>query len=79
MQVGGCVRCQEKVRLVEEQTVARYQGTTYKRSQGRLSTLREQSEAKTIRTSDFLRAVGNIYAVAVPNPEPDQEADSDSD
>jgi hypothetical protein len=66
-----------QVRLVEEQTLARYQRTTYKTSQGRLSTLWEQYEAKTIHTSNFLRAVGNIYAVAVP--EPDQEAASDSD
>lgn len=68
-----------QARLVEEQTLARYQRTTYKTSQGRLSTLWEQYEAKTMRTSDFLRAVGNIYAVAVQNPEPDQEADPDSD
>ena len=68
-----------QVRLVEEQTLASYQRTTYKRSQNRLSTLWEQYEAKTIRTSNFLRAEGNIYAVAVPNPEPDQQAASDSD
>ena len=68
-----------QVRLVEEQTLARYQRTTYKRSQDRLSILWEQYEAKTIHTSDFLRAVGNIYVVAVPNPEPDQQAGSDSD
>ena len=48
-----------QVRLVEEQTLARYQSTTCKTSQGRLFTLWEQYEAKTIRTSDFLRAVGN--------------------
>jgi len=33
-----------QVRLVEEQTLARYQRTTYKRSQNRLSTLWEQYE-----------------------------------
>jgi hypothetical protein len=48
-----------QVRLVEEQTLARYQRTTYKRSQDRLSILWEQYEAKTIRTSNFLRAEGN--------------------
>ena len=48
-----------QVRLVEEQTLARYQRTTCKTSQGRLFTLWEQYEAKTICTSDFLRAVGN--------------------
>jgi hypothetical protein len=42
-----------QVRVVEEQTLARYQKTTYKRSQDRLSTLWEQYEAKTIRTSNF--------------------------
>jgi hypothetical protein len=68
-----------QVRLVEEQTLARYQRITYKRSQNRLSTLCEQYEAKTIHASNFLRAEGNIYAVAVPNPEPDQQAASDSD
>ena len=57
-----------QVRFVEEQTLARYQRITYKRSQDRVSTLWEQYEAKTIRASNFLRAEGNIYAVAVPNP-----------
>ena len=66
------------VRLVEEQAVQRYQRLTYKRSQGQLSTLWDQLEAKTLKTSDFMREVGNLYSVPVhdPNEEP---VDSDSE
>jgi hypothetical protein len=39
---------------------------TFKKSQGRLAELWDKYEAKTIKTSDFLRSVGNIYATAVP-------------
>jgi hypothetical protein len=54
------------VRLVEEQSLRRYQRVTFKKSQGRLAELWDKYEAKTITTSDFLRSVGNIYATAVP-------------
>jgi hypothetical protein len=54
------------VRLVEEQSLRRYQRVTFKKSQGRLAELWDKYEAKTIKTSDFLRSVGNIYATAVP-------------
>ena len=53
------------VRLVEEQSLGRYQRVTFKKSQGRLAELWDKYEAKTIKTSDFL-SVGNIYATAVP-------------
>jgi hypothetical protein len=48
------------VRLVEEQSLCRYQRVTFKKSQGRLAELWDKYEAKTIMTSDFLRSVGNI-------------------
>ena len=55
------------VRLVEEQSL-RIVDTkgSLKKSQGRLAELWDKYEAKTIKTSDFLRSVGNIYATAVP-------------
>jgi hypothetical protein len=49
------------VRLVEEQSLCRYQRVTFKKSQGRLAELWDKYEAKTIMTSDFLRSVGNIF------------------
>ena len=54
------------VRLVEEQSLRRYQRVIFKKSRGRLAELWDKYEAKTIKTSDFLRSVGNIYATAVP-------------
>jgi hypothetical protein len=59
------------VRLVEEQSLRRYQRVTYmyKKSQGRLTELWDQYEAKNLKTSDFLRSVGNIYAPTVPTSE----------
>jgi hypothetical protein len=42
------------VRLVEEQSLCRYQRVTFKKSQGRLAELWDKYEAKTIMTSDFL-------------------------
>ena len=54
------------VRLVEEQSLRRYQRVTFRKSQGRLAELWDKYEAKTIKTSDFLRSVGNIYATIVP-------------
>jgi hypothetical protein len=53
------------VRLVEEQSLRRYQRVTFKKFRGRLAELWDKYEAKTIKTSDFL-SVGNIYATAVP-------------
>jgi hypothetical protein len=52
------------VRLVEEHSLRRYQRVTFKKSQGRLAELWDKYEAKTIKTSDFLRSVSNIYATA---------------
>lgn len=66
------------VRLVDEHAVQRYQRATYKMSQGRLSELWDQLEAKTVKTSDFLREIGTIYAVPVPEPN-EEPVDSDSD
>jgi hypothetical protein len=45
-------------RLVGEQQLTRYQRDTYKKMQCRLESLWDQYDNKTIRTSDFLRAVG---------------------
>ena len=66
-----------QVRLVDEQSLARWQRTKYQRSQGRLSTLWEQLTAGTITTSFFLRAVGHMYDIPVPDPEPEEDTDSD--
>ena len=57
------------VRLIEEQSLRRYQRVTYKKSQGRLTELWNQYEGKTLKTSDFVRSVGNIYPTAVPTSE----------
>ena len=65
--------------LVSEQQLSRYQRDTYKKLQGRLTTLWQQYDDKTIKTSDFLKSIGNMYAPAVPVPETDQVSDSDSD
>ena len=66
------------VRLVEEHAVQRYQRATYKTTRGRLTDLWDQLEQKTIKTSEFLREIGNMYTV--PIPEADEEPiDSDSD
>lgn len=64
------------VRMIEEQVLQRFQRNTYKRSVGRLTTLSDRYEEKTIHTSDFLREVGNIYTQPVPD---HVESDSDSD
>ncbi|CAG2199232.1 unnamed protein product [Mytilus edulis] len=64
-----------QVRLVDEQSLARWQRTKYQRSQGRLSTLWEQLTAGTITTSFFLRAVGHMYDIPVPDPEPEEDTD----
>jgi hypothetical protein len=70
VQIGYCTYERSQivgvtVRLVEEQSLRRYQRVTIKKSQGRLAELWDKYEAKTIKTSDFLRSVGNIYATAV--------------
>ncbi|CAG2238865.1 unnamed protein product [Mytilus edulis] len=50
------------------------------RLQGRLTSLWDQYEEDSIRTSDFLRSVGHLYAPPVPQPETLPESDSeDSD
>ena len=54
-------------KLVGEQQLTQYQCDTYKKMQGRLESLWDQYDNKTIRTSDFLRAVGNLYSPAAPN------------
>ncbi|CAC5419098.1 unnamed protein product [Mytilus coruscus] len=66
-----------QVRLVDEQSLARWQRTKYQRSQGRLSSLWEQLQDGTITTSFFLRAVGHMYDIPVPDPEPEEDTDSD--
>ncbi|CAC5379353.1 unnamed protein product [Mytilus coruscus] len=66
--------------LVSEQQLSRYQRDTYKQLQGRLTSLWDQYEEDSIRTSDFLRSVGHLYAPPVPQPETLPESDSeDSD
>ncbi|CAG2229362.1 unnamed protein product [Mytilus edulis] len=66
-----------QVRLVDEQSLARWQRTKYQRSQGRLFSLWEQLQDGTITTSFFLRAVGHMYDIPVPDPEPEEDTDSD--
>ena len=66
------------VRLVEEQSLARFQRQTYK-SAARLVTLMDRLDDKTLKTSDFLREVGSMYAQSVPNPADLPESDSDTD
>ncbi|XP_052102154.1 uncharacterized protein LOC127735816 [Mytilus californianus] len=66
-----------QVRLVDEQSLARWQRTKYQQSQGRLSSLWQQLEDGTITTSFFLRAVGHMYDIPVPDPEPEEDTDSD--
>jgi hypothetical protein len=65
-------------RLIGEQQLTRYQCDTYKKMQGRMESLWDQYDNKTIRTSDFLRAVGNLYSPAAPNREDLPYSDSDS-
>ncbi|CAC5359897.1 unnamed protein product [Mytilus coruscus] len=63
-----------------EQQLSRYQRDTYKQLQGRLTSLWDQYEEDSIRTPDFLRSVGHLYAPPVPQPETLPESDSeDSD
>ncbi|XP_076082107.1 uncharacterized protein LOC143052855 isoform X2 [Mytilus galloprovincialis] len=65
---------------VSEQQLSRYQRDTYKQLQGRLTSMWDQYEEDSIRTSDFLRSVGHLYAPPVPQPENLPESDSeDSD
>ena len=48
--------------LVDEQQLTRYQRQTYRKAQGRLTTLWDCYEEKTLHTSEFLREVGNLFA-----------------
>jgi len=68
-------------KLVGEKQLTRYQCDTYNKMQGRLESLWDQYDNKTIRTSYFMRAVGNLYSSASPNREnlPDSDSDSGSD
>lgn len=67
------------LQLVSEQSLTRYQRETYKHLQGELTTLWDQYEENNLRTSDFLRSVGNLYAPPVPRPETLPESDDDNE
>ncbi|CAC5370087.1 unnamed protein product [Mytilus coruscus] len=58
--------------LQSEQQLSRYQRDTYKQLQGRLTSLWDQYEEDSIRTSDFLRSVGHLYAPLFHNQRPSQ-------
>jgi plasmid maintenance system killer protein len=58
-----------------EQQLTRYQRQIYRKAQGRLTTLQDRYEEKTLRTSEFLLEVGNLFAPSVSR----TAASSDSD
>jgi len=67
-------------RLVSEQQVTRYQRETYRITQQRLTTLWTRYDNDEIRTSDFLKHIGNLYAPSIPAPNPEEvDTDTDSD
>jgi hypothetical protein len=54
-------RVMTRVRLVEEQSLRRYQRVTFKKSQGRLAELWDKYEAKTIKTSVYQYINTSLY------------------
>lgn len=53
-----------QMRQVEEQALVRHQRTTYKKLQGRISELWQKYDEKQVKTSEFLREIGHLYAPA---------------
>ena len=51
-----------QIRLVDEQAVSRQQRRTYKNLKGKLEELWDKYEQKRLKTSEFLREVGYMYA-----------------
>ena len=66
LECDGCFQWQHRLcNFFYEQQLTRYQRQTYRKAHGSLTTLRDRYEEKTLRTSEFLHDVGNLFALSV--------------